>query len=71
VAEFDLYPVLAAPGGAGVLAARIRAGPAQPGDPFLRQLRLSGADGSIVDIGGGARDAGVSWRGAAPPEVPE
>jgi len=39
VAELDLSPVLATPGGAQVVAARIRVTPAQPRDPFLRQLR--------------------------------
>jgi len=39
VAELDLNPVLATPGGARVMEARIRVRPAQPRDPFLRQLR--------------------------------
>jgi acyl-CoA synthetase (NDP forming) len=39
VAELDLNPVLATPGGAQVTDARIRVRPAQPRDPFLRQLR--------------------------------
>jgi acyl-CoA synthetase (NDP forming) len=39
VAELDLNPVLATPGGARVIAARVRVSPAQPRDPFLRQLR--------------------------------
>jgi acyl-CoA synthetase (NDP forming) len=39
VAELDLNPVLATPGGAQVVAARIRVSQAQPHDPFLRQLR--------------------------------
>jgi len=39
VAELELNPVLANPGGARVVDARIRVRPAQPRDPFLRQLR--------------------------------
>jgi hypothetical protein len=39
VAELDLNPVFATPGGARVVDARIRVRPAQPRDPFLRQLR--------------------------------
>jgi acyl-CoA synthetase (NDP forming) len=39
VAELDLNPVLATPGGARVVDARIRVRPAQPRDPILRQLR--------------------------------
>ena len=39
VAELDLNPVIATPGGAQAVDARIRVGPAQPRDPFLRQLR--------------------------------
>ena len=39
VAELDLNPVLATPDGARAVDARIRVSPAQPRDPFLRQLR--------------------------------
>ena len=39
VAELDLSPVIASPGGVNVLAARIRVSPAEPQDPFLRRLR--------------------------------
>jgi acyl-CoA synthetase (NDP forming)/GNAT superfamily N-acetyltransferase len=39
VAELDLNPVLATPRGAQAVDARIRVRPAQPRDPFLRQLR--------------------------------
>jgi acyl-CoA synthetase (NDP forming)/GNAT superfamily N-acetyltransferase len=39
VAELDLNPVIAAPDGARAVDARIRVSPAQPSDPFLRQLR--------------------------------
>ena len=39
VAELDLNPVIATPGGAQATGARIRLSPAQPRDPFLRQLR--------------------------------
>jgi acyl-CoA synthetase (NDP forming)/GNAT superfamily N-acetyltransferase len=39
VAELDLDPVIASPDGVSVTAARIRVSPAQPRDPFLRQLR--------------------------------
>jgi len=39
VAELDLNPVVAAPDGARAVDARIRVSPAQPRDPFLRQLR--------------------------------
>jgi acyl-CoA synthetase (NDP forming)/GNAT superfamily N-acetyltransferase len=39
VAELDLNPVIATPGGAQAVDARIRLSPAQPRDPFLRQLR--------------------------------
>jgi hypothetical protein len=39
VAELDLNPVLATPDGAQAVDARIRVRPAQPQDPFLRQLR--------------------------------
>ena len=39
VAELDLNPVIACPGGVSVVDARIRITPAQPYDPFLRQLR--------------------------------
>jgi len=39
VAELDLNPVIASPGGAQATGARIRLSPAQPRDPFLRQLR--------------------------------
>jgi acyl-CoA synthetase (NDP forming)/RimJ/RimL family protein N-acetyltransferase len=39
VAELDLNPVIATPDGARAVDARIRVNPAQPRDPFLRQLR--------------------------------
>jgi acyl-CoA synthetase (NDP forming) len=39
VAELDLDPVIASPDGVAVAAARVRVSPAQPRDPFLRQLR--------------------------------
>jgi acyl-CoA synthetase (NDP forming)/GNAT superfamily N-acetyltransferase len=39
VAELDLNPVIAGPGGVRVAAARIRLSPVQPQDPFLRRLR--------------------------------
>ena len=39
VAELDLNPVIATPDGARAVDARIRVSPAQPRDPFLRQLR--------------------------------
>ena len=39
VAEIDLNPVIAGPGGARAVAARIRLSPGQPQDPFLRRLR--------------------------------
>jgi acyl-CoA synthetase (NDP forming)/GNAT superfamily N-acetyltransferase len=39
VAELDLNPVVATPDGARAVDARIRLSPAQPRDPFLRQLR--------------------------------
>ena len=39
VAELDLNPVIACPSGVSVVDARIRINPAQPYDPFLRQLR--------------------------------
>lgn len=39
VAELDLNPVLALPGGAVAADVRIRVSPAEPRDPFLRQLR--------------------------------
>ena len=39
VAELDLNPVIARPDGAHVVDVRIRVGPAEPRDPFLRQLR--------------------------------
>jgi acyl-CoA synthetase (NDP forming)/GNAT superfamily N-acetyltransferase len=39
VAELDLNPVLASPDGVHAVDARIRVSPAQPRDPFLRQLR--------------------------------
>ena len=39
VAELDLNPVIATPDGAQAVDARIRVGPAQPRDPFLRRLR--------------------------------
>jgi succinyl-CoA synthetase beta subunit len=39
VAELDLNPVIAQPGGACAVDARIRVTPAQQRDPFLRRLR--------------------------------
>jgi len=39
IAELDLNPVIARPGGAAAAGARIRVTPAQPQDPFLRRLR--------------------------------
>jgi len=39
VAELDLNPVIARPDGAHVVDVRIRVAPAEPRDPFLRQLR--------------------------------
>jgi acyl-CoA synthetase (NDP forming)/GNAT superfamily N-acetyltransferase len=39
VAELDLNPVIATEHGACAVDARIRVGPAQPRDPFLRRLR--------------------------------
>jgi hypothetical protein len=39
IAELDLDPVIAQPGGAQPVNARIRICPAQPHDPFLRKLR--------------------------------
>ena len=39
VSELDLNPVIASPDGAQAVDARIRVRPAQPRDPFLRQLR--------------------------------
>ena len=39
LAELDLNPVIARPGGAVAVDARIRISPAQPHDPFLRKLR--------------------------------
>jgi acyl-CoA synthetase (NDP forming)/GNAT superfamily N-acetyltransferase len=39
VAEADLSPVTARPGGVSVLAARVRVSPVDPQDPFLRRLR--------------------------------
>jgi acyl-CoA synthetase (NDP forming) len=39
VAELDLNPVIAEPGGVRAMAARIRISPVQPQDPFLRRLR--------------------------------
>ena len=39
VAELDLNPVIATPGGAQAVDARIRVTPAEPRDPFLRKLR--------------------------------
>jgi len=39
VPELELNPVLATPDGARAMAVRIRVGPAEPRDPFLRQLR--------------------------------
>jgi acyl-CoA synthetase (NDP forming) len=39
VAELDLNPVIARPDGSYVVDARIHLRPAQPSDPYLRQLR--------------------------------
>ena len=39
VAELDLNPVIAAPGGVHAVDARIRVSPVRPSDPFLRRLR--------------------------------
>ena len=39
LAELDLNPVVARPGGVAVADARIRLAPAEPQDPFLRKLR--------------------------------
>jgi len=39
VAELDLNPVIATPEGVHAVDARVRVSPAQPRDPFLRQLR--------------------------------
>ena len=39
VAELDLNPVIALPGGAVAVDVRIRISPAEPRDPFVRQLR--------------------------------
>ncbi|HEY2687047.1 MAG TPA: GNAT family N-acetyltransferase [Streptosporangiaceae bacterium] len=39
VAELDLSPVIASPGGADVAAARVRVLPARAADPYLRRLR--------------------------------
>ena len=39
VAELDLNPVIARPGGAHVVDARIHLMPAQPDDPYLRKLQ--------------------------------
>jgi acyl-CoA synthetase (NDP forming)/GNAT superfamily N-acetyltransferase len=39
VAELDLNPVIAGPDGAHVVDVRVRIAPAEPRDPFLRQLR--------------------------------
>jgi acyl-CoA synthetase (NDP forming)/RimJ/RimL family protein N-acetyltransferase len=39
VAELDLNPVIAGPDGVYAVGARVRVSPAQPRDPFLRQLR--------------------------------
>jgi hypothetical protein len=39
VAELELSPVIASPGGVSVRAARIRVSPVEPQDPFLRRLR--------------------------------
>jgi acyl-CoA synthetase (NDP forming) len=39
VAELDLNPVIARPDGVFPVDARIRVSPAEPRDPFLRQLR--------------------------------
>jgi acyl-CoA synthetase (NDP forming)/RimJ/RimL family protein N-acetyltransferase len=39
VAELDLNPVIASAGGVQAVDARVRVSPAEPRDPFLRQLR--------------------------------
>ena len=39
VAELDLNPVIARPDGAHIVDVRVRIAPAEPHDPFLRQLR--------------------------------
>lgn len=39
VAELDLNPVIARPDGSHVVDARIHLRPAQPSNPYLRQLR--------------------------------
>ncbi len=39
VAELDLNPVIAGPGGVRAIRARVRVTPAEPSDPFLRRLR--------------------------------
>jgi hypothetical protein len=35
----DLNPVMARPEGVTAVDVRVRVGPAEPGDPFLRRLR--------------------------------
>ena len=39
IAELDLNPVIARPGGVTAVDARVRITPAEPQDPFLRRLR--------------------------------
>jgi acyl-CoA synthetase (NDP forming)/RimJ/RimL family protein N-acetyltransferase len=39
VSELDLSPVIARPGGSCAVSVRVRVSPAEPPDPFLRQLR--------------------------------
>jgi acyl-CoA synthetase (NDP forming) len=39
VAELDLNPVMARPGGVTAVDVRVRVSPAEPQDPFLRRLR--------------------------------
>jgi acyl-CoA synthetase (NDP forming) len=39
VAELDLNPVIARPDGVYAVGVRVRVSPAEPRDPFLRQLR--------------------------------
>jgi acyl-CoA synthetase (NDP forming) len=39
IAELDLNPVIARPDGVTAVDVRIRISPAEPADPFLRQLR--------------------------------
>jgi acyl-CoA synthetase (NDP forming) len=39
IAELDLNPVMARPGGVTAVDVRVRISPAEPRDPFLRRLR--------------------------------